>query len=230
MRQSGRTRMKHRRYKYFSNIDYARQFLAGRIYHQTLGFFRDYEDGASEQVIGDEYESTRIFRPVDGLQVTNHTARTSFPLQMGFESSVRAGEIYIFCLSLVLNEELIHEFRAVAVVEILKPAVFINRWFAALPARTAHFARKVDYHRREDVPENVWPQPELIATTKLDRFAYQREYRLGFSTSGALEFGQARQQVVDRKNRPAPRPDEHHNHTLHVGDLGDICRLHEIVG
>jgi hypothetical protein len=31
------------------------------------------------------------------------------------------------------------------------------------------------------------------------RFAYQQEYRLGFSTTGALAFGQATQQLVDRR-------------------------------
>jgi len=99
---------------------------------------------------------------------------------MGFESSARAGEIYIFCLSLTRNEELIREFRSVAVVEILKPVVFITRWLAALPAGATHFARKVDHYRREDVPGNVWQRPELVATTKLDSFAYQKKYRLGF--------------------------------------------------
>jgi hypothetical protein len=217
--------MKHSRYKYFSNIDYARRFMAGSVYHQTLGYFRDYEDGAAKQVVGDEFESTRLYRPVDGLQVNNLTQGTAFPLQMGFESSARAGEIFVFCLSLALTDELVREFRAVAVVEILKPAAFINRWIAALPSGAAHFAKRVEYYAPEDVPGNVWPQPELIATTKLKRFSYQQEYRLGFSTAGALAFGQATQQLVDRKARPAPRPDEHFNRTIDLGDLGGICRL-----
>ena len=220
--------MKHSRYKYFSKMNYARQFMAGKVYHQTLGYFRDFEDGASKQVIGDEFESTRIYRPADGLQVNNLTQGTSFPLQMGFESSARAGEIFIFCFSLALTDELIQEFKAVAVVEIIKPAAFINRWIAALPAGAVHFAKRVDYYKSQDVPGNVWPQPDLIATTKLARFAYQQEYRLGFSTTGALAFNQATQQLVDRKVRPLPKPDEHHNLTLDLGDLSGICRLHDL--
>ena len=222
--------MKHSRYKYFSNVDFARRFMEGSVYHQTLAWFRDYEDAAAKQVIGDEFESTRIYRPADGLQVNNLTQGTSFPLQMGFESSARAGEIYVFCMSLGLTDELIREFKATAIVEILKPASFINRWLAALPDGAKHFAKRVDYYRPEDVPGTVWPQPHLIATTKLTPFAYQQEYRLGFSTTGALEFGQATQQLVDRKARPVPKPDEHHNMTLSLGDLGDICRLHELTG
>jgi hypothetical protein len=219
--------MRHSRYKYFSNTDYARQFLSGRVYHQTLAFFRDYEDAAAKQIIGDEFESTRIYRPADGLQVNNLTQGVSFPLQMGFESSARAGEIYVFCVSLTLNDELTREFQARACVEILRPAVFIKRWLAALPKDAKHFAKKVDYYQPEYVPGNVWPQPHLIATTKLARFAHQQEYRLGFSITGALEFGTATQQLVDRKARPLPKPEEHHHWTLELGDLRDICKLHE---
>jgi hypothetical protein len=220
--------MKHSRYKYFSNIDYARQFMDGNVYHQTLAFFRDYEDAEAKQVIGDEFESTRIYCPADGLQINNLTKGVSFPLYMGFESSARAADIYVFCMSLGLTDHLIREFRAIAVVEILKPAQFIQRWLAALPQDAHHFAKKVDYYRSEDVPGNVWPQPDLIATTKLARFSYQQEYRLGFSTTGALEFGQATQHLVDRKARPVPKPDEHGHRTLELGDLRDICCLHEL--
>lgn len=220
--------MKHSRFKYVSKLEHAELLLDGKVFHQTLGYFRDYEDSMAKQVIGDEFESMRIFRPVDGLQVNNQTRGTSGPLQMGFESSVRAGEIYVFCVSFALTEELKEEFKAVACVEILDPRVFIERWKKVLPPNAKHFAKKVAYYQREDVPGNVWPQPELIATTKLARFAYQHEYRLGFSTTGALDFGQCTQQLVDRKARPLPRLHEHDTMILDLGDLHHICKLHEL--
>jgi len=34
--------------------------------------------------------------------------------------------------------------------------------------------------------------------------------------------------VVDRKVRPLPKPEEHHNMTLDLGDLSAICRLHDV--
>jgi hypothetical protein len=147
--------MRHSRYKYFSNPEYAKQFLDGRVYHQTLAFFRDYEDAAAKQIIGDEFESTRIYRPADGLQVNNLTRGTSFPLQMGFESSARAAEIYVFCVSFAFTDELAREFNATACIEILRPGVFIDRWLAALPKGARHFAKKVDYYQPEHVPGNV---------------------------------------------------------------------------
>jgi hypothetical protein len=219
--------MRHSRYKYFSDLGHAKKFLDGGIFHQTLGFFRDYEDAAAKQVIGDQFESTRIYRPADGLPINDLTHGKSFNLDMGFEATVRAGEIYVFCVSLALTEELGREFRAKACVEILRPAIFVKRWLAALPKNARYFAKKVKYYRPEDVPGNVWPQPELIATTKLAGYAYQQEYRLGFSVTGALEFGQTNLQLVDRRVRPKAQPHEHDQLTLEAGDLRDICMFHE---
>jgi hypothetical protein len=217
--------MRHiRRYKYFSNIDYALEFLNGYAYHNTLAYFRDYEDA----VIGDEFESTRTYQPEGGLQINDLTHKKSFPLQMSFESSVRAAEIYILCLSLIFTDEVVRKFQAKAYIEIREPAIFIKRWLSALPKDAESFNRKVDYYRPEHGPGNIWPQPHLIASTKLVNFAYQQEYRLGFSVTGALAFGQASQQLIDPKTRPAPKPEEHHHWVLELGDLHDISTLYDM--
>jgi hypothetical protein len=218
--------VKRSHFKYVSKREHADALLAGKVFHQTLGYFRDYEDLAAKQVIGDELESTHIFRPKDGLQINNQTRGTSFALDAGLESSVRGGEIYVFCLSLGMTEELIREFRAEACVEILNPRAFIKRWEMALLSGAVHFAKRVSYYEREDVPENVWPEPELIATMKLAQFDYQEEFRCGFSTTGALDYGQCNWKLVDRKTRPSRKPEEHLTMTRDLGDLSDLCKLH----
>jgi hypothetical protein len=150
---------------------------------------------------------------------------------MGMESLTRADEIYAFCVSLTLTDKLKKEFKAVACVEIFDPREFINRWLKALPEdakhASKHVSRKVGYYRPEDVPENVWALPDLIATTKLRRFAYQEEYRFAFTTTEAFAFQNCTYQLTDRKARPLPKPEEHHHETLKLGDLRDICRIHE---
>jgi hypothetical protein len=40
--------MQRSRYKYFSKLDYAKQFLDGNMYCQTAAFFRDYEDAKAQ--------------------------------------------------------------------------------------------------------------------------------------------------------------------------------------
>jgi hypothetical protein len=223
--------MRHSRYKYFSNADYAKQFLDGNMFHQTAAYFRDYEDREAQQIIGDEYEGTRIFRPVTGLEIHNHTQGTNGNLQLGMECLTKAHEIFIFCVSLSLNNLLKREFKAVACVEICDPRQFIHRWLKALPDEAKkddkHVCRMVGYYRPEDLPGNVWALPDLITTTKLKRFAYQEEYRFAYTITDAFAFQNCTYRLVDRKARPLPRPEEHHHETLHLGDLRDICKLHE---
>jgi hypothetical protein len=222
--------MKHRRFKYCSRREYAEAFLDGKVFCQTAAFFRDYEDALAKQIIGDEYEGTRLYQPLTGLEINNLKRSHSFTLNMGMECLTKAHEIYIFCMSLSFTDLLKKEFNAVACVEILDPRAFISRWLNALPEeakqKEKHVARRVRYYKPEDVPGNVWALPDLIITTKLKRFAYQHEYRLAYTTTDAFAFGNCTYQLVDRKARPSPKPEEHFHQTLELGDLRDICRLH----
>jgi hypothetical protein len=205
--------------------------LEGQLFCQTAAFFRDYEDAKGAQVIGDEYEGMRIYRPLSGLEINNLTRGQSPTLHAGFECETRAHEIYVFCMSNSYSDVLSREFHAVAYAEMLDPREFIDRWRSALPGEARkegqHIARNVGYYGPEDLPGNVWALPDLITTTKLKRFAYQDEYRLAFTTTNAFAFENCKYQIVDRKARPIPRPDQHLSQTLELGDLRDICRIHK---
>jgi hypothetical protein len=224
--------MKHRRYKYFSNLEYAEQFLDGKVFCQTAAFFRDYEDAQAQQIIGDEYEGTRLYRPKNGLEINNLTRNQTGTLNMGMECTTKAHEIYIFCMSNSFNDNLKNEFKAVACVEIIDPRMFINRWQSALPEeakmKNKHVARRVAYYNPEDVPGNVWALPDLIITTKLKHFQYQDEHRLAYTKTDAFDFENCNYQLVDRRARPAPKSEEHFHQTLELGDLRDICRIHRL--
>ena len=144
--------MKHSRFKYFSKLDYAKQFLGGSIFCQTAAFFRDYEDAEARQIIGDEYEGTRLYRPLNGLEMNNLTRNYSENLKAGMECITKAHEIYVFCVSLSFTEGLKKELKAVACAEICDPGEFINRWRKALPEEAQkdgkHVSRRVNYYTR----------------------------------------------------------------------------------
>jgi len=224
--------MKHSRFKYFSRHEYADAFLDGKVFCQTAAFFRDYEDAQAQQIIGDEYEGTRLYRPPDGLQINNLTRNQTLTLNVGMECATRAHEIYVFCMSHSLTETLKSEFKAVACAEILDPRGFIHRWCGALPEAAQkdgkHVARRVAYYEPANVPGNVWALPDLIITSKLKHFQYQDEYRMAYTTTEAFAFENCTYQLVDRKARPAPKPEEHFHQTLELGDLRDICRIHKL--
>jgi hypothetical protein len=70
--------------------------------------------------------------------------------------------------------------------------------------------------------------PEVIATSKLDSYAWQDEYRLVFSLTDALEFENVNTSLVHRNNaREAPKPAEHHSYHVKAQSLRGICLLHE---
>ena len=67
----------------------------------------------------------------------------------------------------------------------------------------------------------------MIATSKLDSYAWQNEYRLVFSLTDALGFEKVTTRLVRGKVQGAPKLTEHHQYPVKARKLQDICRLHE---
>jgi hypothetical protein len=210
-------------YKYFSEQKHAEAFVSGEMLFRSLAYFRDYEDA----VRGDQYEGTSNYRPVGGLVVNNLTQGTTFTLQMAFESSVRAKEIFVYCVSRTLSKELAEEFGAVVCVEIKNPSRLCARIEAALPPTATFKARRVDYYSSTEVGSR-WALPDDIATSKLDDWRRQDEFRFIFSFTDALGFEKIECRLIDRKNRPTSKTEEHIPHLFKLGSLSDICILHDV--
>lgn len=210
-------------YKYFSEPKYAEAFLDGQMLFRSLAYFRDNEDAGR----GDEYEGTSKFRPAGGLVVNNQTQGTTFTLPMAFESSVVAHEIFVYCVSQTLSADIAKEFNAVACVEVTKIATLCGRIRAALPSTATFRARPVEYYPPTQGGNPRWALPDHIATSKLDRWASQDEYRFIFSLTDALGFEKVELRLIDRKNRPRAKPEEHTCYLLTIESLRDICILHD---
>jgi len=162
--------MRHSRFKYFHNPDHAQQFLDGKMFCWNAAYYSDYEDVKAAQVVGDEYEGTRLYRPLNGLEITNLTQHTQANLQRGAEFITKAHEIFIYCVSMSFNDALKTEFDAKACVEICDPLKFIQRWQRALPPEALltsgavgdyqkYVCRMVRYYHPHDLPGNVWAIP-----------------------------------------------------------------------
>lgn len=117
-------------YKYFSERKWAEAFIKGEVLFRSLSYFRDYED---HDVREDQNEGASIFRPEGGLVISNLTQGTTFTLPgHALESSARQEEIFAFCVSRSLTDELRERFNAVAYVEILNIGAFCDRIEVAL--------------------------------------------------------------------------------------------------
>ena len=216
--------MRHSLYKYFDHLKWAEKFLEGEMLFRPLSYFRGCEDEAR----GDEYEGTSSYSPEEGLQITNHTQGTQFTIPWSFESSVKWHEILVFCASRRFGYDLAKEFNAVACVEVTKIRALCERVRAALPSTATFKASRVAYYAQSENPTPRWALPEIIATSKLERWAYQDEFRFVFSLTDALTFQNVNTQLVRRRAPIQTKPEEHLTHPLQVGSLRDICRLREV--
>jgi hypothetical protein len=123
---------RHRLYKYFDEKKWAEAFLDGDLLFRSLAYFRDHEDA---EIRGDYNEGTMLYRPAEGLVVTNQTQGKTLTLPgWTFESEVKGGEIFVYCLSRSLNDVMREKFRAVACVEIRDINIFCARIAKALPS------------------------------------------------------------------------------------------------
>jgi len=227
-------------YKYVSCLDHAKWFQQGKMFHRTAAYYRDYEDKRAAQVIGDQYECTRLYIPASIRKMAKDGTPGEWqklPPDQRLECITRAHEIFVFCLSLSLNDVLRNEFEAVACVEIFDPAELHARWLKSLPAEVKnhlstgvgdyprYVSRKVTYYTPEELMGPVWAIPDMITTSKLKQFAYQDEYRFAYTKTDAFTFQNCAYQLTNRRHRPTPKPEEHFSETLDLGDLRDICRI-----
>jgi hypothetical protein len=142
--------------------------------------------------------------------------------------------LLIFCRLMVFGRRSC--LNAVACIEILDIASFCDRVAAALPENTTfpgrpgrqRIGRQVEYYRESADCNPRWALPDVIATSKFERYAWQDEFRLVFSLTDALNFENISGRLIPPGiSRPAPNPGEHHCHLVNTKSLRDICRLHD---
>ena len=221
-------------FKYYAERKLAEAFLDGRFRFWSLAYFRDLEDNG---VRGDANEGTGIFHPDGGLQVMDETQGRSFTLPShAFTSTARCDEIFVFCMSRLVSAALWDKFGSVICVEITDIPAFCRRVASRLPANARFPARpgrerigqRVEYYDASDAPDTRWALPDRIALSKLASFARQEEFRLVFSTTGALDFENVALRLKPADAPPTAPASHHTSYDVDVVSLRDICRVHEM--
>ena len=220
-------------FKYYAEPKWGEAFLDGRFRFWSLSYFRDIEDNG---VRGDANEGTGLFHPEGGIRGMNHTQGRSFTLPShAFTSTARCDEIFVFCMSRVFSAALWDEFGSVMCVEVTNIPVFCSRVASNLPANARfpgrpgreRIGQRVEYYDASEVPGTRWHAPGRIASSKLAEFAHQEEFRLFFSTTGALDFEHVTFTLKPADDPPAAPTPHHEPFDVDVGSLQDICRVHE---
>ena len=202
----------------------------GKILFRALSYFRDYEDA---QIRGDEFEGTKLFRPEPGLEITKTETGEKLVLPYSLESTTNEKDIFVFCTSSVLSNDLASEFSASTCIEIFDISRFLSEIRNAL-ARRPSIKNKtllhglVNYYSATDPPLADWALPERITMSKLNAYSKQQEHRIAFGINGALRVQNTSQRLVPLGNRHQSRLSEHPECMLKIGNIGKICKIHHL--
>lgn len=200
----------------------------GELLFRSLSYFQNYEE---LQVRGDRHEGQRLYAPAKGLEIIKSESEEKLLLPWAFESSVRARDIFVFCLSHVRSEQLASEFGADTCVEIHKPVVLLSKVRSAIALRRwAKHARllhaSVEYYSPDEPPLAEWAVPERMVMRKKLAYSHQQEYRLAFARGDAFQVNNVQTQITATPGAPQSTLEGHREHILRLGSLAKICTIH----
>lgn len=225
-------------YKVLPNTYAWRLVDQGEMMWSTLTWFQNHEDTDR----GDECEGMRRYFPVNGLDVNRieragRPDKAAFVLpEHGMVSRAAQGH-HIFIYSMTADSTLvIGDPSDRACVEIFDPQQFVRRVRDGVRRHRKARAETlihdaVSYWSQENPPEEVWALPHRLTMHKREEYKRQGEYRFAFGVrADVFDFENVECFVADKDTRwPRVRLDpQAHRKKLHLGSLGDCCRLQEV--
>lgn len=167
-------------YKYFTEEAHALALIKkGELMMQPLSHFRGRE---ADGVRGDPRDGILTYAPKDGLVMNMEDGRVITLEGGSFNSSVNQNDIFVYCASNQLSEELAEKFGAFC-VEIPDPDVLVRRLkMRAQPSSQFDYEQvvcgRVDYREHSREPGADWALPERLVLIKPVDFTWQDEFRI----------------------------------------------------
>ncbi len=217
-------------YKYLAEEAYARALIEkGQIFTRPLSYFRAYED---ELVRGDADDGKLRYEPEEGLVLTKENGGVlEMPSGWQFRASVRADDIFVYCLSSELSPEIAAKFGCPFCVEFKEPARLLGRISMHVRLRSkldrnGVYSGEVDYRNSAATPGADWALPERVAFIKPEGWAWQKEHRIVIGRKGAFAVENVECALETDGGQAALAPAPRDPLILHVGDLSKITELH----
>jgi hypothetical protein len=214
-------------YKYVSQERFAHALMEeGQVFMQTLTNFRGYEENDPRR---DPNDGRLRFQPRQGLEVHVEGREPELLVDWAATFSVKADDIFVFCLSTIRSEELASHFEAPFCVEISNPIRFISLLRSKVRLRSAldkavHFG-SVEYRQHEAPPGATWALPEQVAFVKPEGYALENEFRVVVGRKGVFDLHNLDMQL-ERGPQPLEPRERQDPLILKVGNLSRITNLH----
>lgn len=207
---------------------YLEAFLKkGELLFRSLSYFQDYEDISR----GDEFEGIRQYKPSSALPVTMQSGEAQLLPNAAFQSFANSDDIFVFCTSTELSNELAIEFNSNICVEITNVPKFVSCIRASLAIRPSIKNKKllfgkVNYYNQQHPPIVDWALPEKITMSKLDSFQKQNEYRFAFAINDAFQVGETHHAIQFGDNTKHSKRFEYPQKILKIGNISKLCKIH----
>ena len=217
-------------YKYLAEEDYARALIAkGQVFARPLSYFRAFED---ELVRGDPDDGKLRYEPEKGLLLTKENGEVvTMPAGWRFRASVRAEDIFVYCLSTELSAEIAEKFECPWCVEITEPHRLLGRIARHVRLRSQFdrqgiYSQGVVYRNLGVAPAVAWALPERVAFIKPEGWAWQKEHRIVFGRKGAFAVENVELALETEGVEFTLADADHDPLILHVGNLSRFTTLH----
>lgn len=215
-------------YKYFTEEAHALRFIHdGQMMWKPLSFFRVIED---EEVRGDAKDGILIHTHDGGLVINKQNGEQVVIENGFFTSSVNADDIFVFCASKDLSEDIAKRFNSPFCVEVVDTDHLAERLRGrACATSKIDYAQLVsgdmEYRPPLQPAEADWALPEKVVFIKPQLFAWQNEFRIALPKRGAFDVHNVNLtiQIGEFPRPPAPTQKPIF---IEVGHLGAIANLY----
>ncbi|MBB5687655.1 hypothetical protein [Sphingobium boeckii] len=214
-------------YRYFAEEDWARDFIErGQLQLCTMAYYRGFEDA---DIRRDPDDGRLMYHPSDGLQM-NHENGQVYNLEgYRFTASVKAAEMFVYCMSNERSEFLAERFESPFCVEIRKPISLAGKMLSSIRLRRHLDGKRiyhgpVDYRGQARIPAADWALPERLAFIKPNDWAWQNEYRFIIGRKGTFAVENVELALVNGPGERAPAI-ERAPLRLSLGNLSKIAEL-----
>jgi hypothetical protein len=212
-------------YKYLPK-EFAEDVLnKGDLLFRNLTYFRQCEG----RIRGDPWEGIHKDHPGTEVTLKNLTRGGEMRGAYALLHSTDPDHIFVFCLSKNLDNKLVADFSATAVIEIFDPAELIRRvQFKLRRVLSIHsygvMARPVVYYKPDEPALLNVEDPRNLAFVKNEIYRYQSEFRLVFGTRRAFRLIQ---QIAMPHHDPYEEAIKKQalQRLVTIGSISDIAKL-----
>lgn len=214
-------------FKYFTDEAHALSFIKkGNLLMRPLSYFRAQEE--DEGIRGDRRDGILTYAPEGGLQMNMEDGSVRILEAGSFSSSVHQNDIFVFCASNQLSDELAGKFGRFCVE--IDPECIVRRLkLRAHPSSQFDYEQavsgNVDYRPHDRKPGVDWALPEKLLLVKPEGFAWQDEFRIAIGKRNTLAVENVALTLQIGSAAAGAVPVQTHL-ILNIKKLMDVARLH----